>query len=58
MESNERLRRRLELRRSNAAAPRRNHYRERKTGQQPWDTDEFRDMCCGEEFCDDEECDA
>lgn len=29
----ERLRFRLELRRSNAAQPHRNHYRERKTGQ-------------------------
>lgn len=48
----ERTRRRLELRRSNAAAPRRNRYREHKV-RPPWDEDEFRDLCTGEELCDD-----
>jgi hypothetical protein len=45
---NERMRRRLELRRSNAAAPRRNRYREAKT-KPPWDRDDFHDMDTGEE---------
>jgi hypothetical protein len=49
---NERMRRRLEWRRSNAAAPRRNRQRERKTGQAPWEREDFHDMCCGEELCD------
>lgn len=51
----ERVRRRLDLRRSNAAAPRRNRYREHKAGQAPWDADDFHDLCCGEELCDCEE---
>jgi hypothetical protein len=47
----ERTRRRLDLRRSNAAAPRRNRYREAKI-KPPWDEEEFRDLCTGEELCD------
>lgn len=43
------MRARLELRRSSAATPHRNRYRETKTGQAPWDTDDFHDMDCGEE---------
>lgn len=42
----DRLRRRLELRRSNAAAPRRNRKREQRTGQQPpevWELEDVRE---------------
>ena len=46
----ERLRRRLELRRSNAARPHRNRYRERKSGQAPWDVEDFHDMVYAEEL--------
>ncbi|MCH9732854.1 MAG: hypothetical protein K0U84_24875 [Actinomycetia bacterium] len=49
----ERLRRRLELRQSNAATPHRNLYREAKTGQAPWNVDDFHDWCCAEENNDD-----
>lgn len=47
---NERMRRRLELRRSNAARPYRNRYRERKTGQQPWEREDFRDQSVAEDW--------
>jgi hypothetical protein len=47
---NERMRRRLELRRSNAARPYRNRYREKKTGQAAWEREDFRDMTVGEEL--------
>lgn len=52
---NERIRRRLELRRSNAAVPHRNRWREHKTGQQPWNHDDFRDMFVAEELDDQED---
>lgn len=48
----ERLRRRLEIRRSNAAVPHRNHAREAKTGQAPWDAEDWHDMVTGEEMSD------
>lgn len=50
----ERLRYRLGLRSSNAAARHRNRYRENKVDP-PWDADDFRDMATGEEFCEDDE---
>lgn len=52
---NERIRRRLEWRRSNATVPHRNRWRERKTGQAPWDQDDFRDMFVAEELDDQED---
>lgn len=52
---NERIRRRLELRRSNAAVPHRNRYREHKTGQTPWNNDDFHDMTVAEELADQED---
>lgn len=55
---NDRLRYRLGLRSSNAARPHRNHAREAKTGQKPWELQEFRDWHTGEEspdFVGDEE---
>jgi hypothetical protein len=45
----ERVGRRLEWRRSNACAPRRNRYRESKSGEAPWNTDEWHDLTTGEE---------
>lgn len=54
--TDERLRRRLELRRSNAAVLHRNRAREHKTGQAPWDREDFRDMTYGEELVDDNHC--
>lgn len=48
----ERLRRRLELRRSSAAARHRNRAREAKTGQAPWEREDFRDSCYAEDFDD------
>lgn len=46
----ERVRRRLKLRRSSAASPHRNRYREQKID--PWEVDGFHDWCCAEELCD------
>lgn len=54
----ERLRYRLELRRSNAAVPHRNRHREAQTGQAPWEADGFHDLCCAEELCDCEDSDG
>lgn len=51
----ERLRRRLELRRSNAAAPHRNRYRERKANP-PLFPDDMHDLCWdGECDCESDE---
>jgi hypothetical protein len=47
---NERMRRRLEWRRSSATQKHRNRYRERKTGQQPWEREDFRDQCVAEDW--------
>ncbi len=49
MTGNERLRARLELRRSNAAVPHRNRHRERKTGK----TTDLSVCYCGDSQCDD-----
>lgn len=46
------MRARLELRRGSAASPHRNRYRETKSGQAPWDSDEWQDMCTGEQLAD------
>jgi hypothetical protein len=51
----ERLRRRLELRRSNAARPHRNHAREAKTGRAPWNLDEWHDLVTGEEMAEEKD---
>lgn len=48
MTGNERLRARLELRRSNAAVPHRNRHRERKTGK----TTDTTVCYCGSGDCD------
>lgn len=48
---NERLRYRLGLRSSNAARYHRNRAREAKTGQAPWNAEDFRDMTVSED-CD------
>lgn len=45
---NERIRRRQELRRSNAAVPHRNRHRERKTGK----TNDVTVCYCGQSSCD------
>lgn len=42
------MRARLELRRSSAASPHVNRYREAKINP-PWEADDFRDMDCGED---------
>lgn len=51
---NDAMRARLELRRSSAATPHRNRHREQKTGQAPWQADDFHDWHVAEEGTDDE----
>lgn len=50
--ASERVQWRQLWRRSNATAPRRNKHRERKSGQEPWNADDFRDSSYGEDFDD------
>lgn len=53
--ASDRITYRLGLRSSSAAQPHRNHAREAKTGQAPWDQEDFRDAMYGEEIAGEEE---